>query len=116
LQIPPAQAVEETTQEVLATVKSQQPKLTREESYMEKLLQVPELAAIIGDSILFKSSPVLELTESETEYYIKCIKHFFSDYVILQFDCMNTLFDQYLEDVRVTIEKQDVYVFLQNIH
>ncbi|XP_011495854.1 PREDICTED: coatomer subunit gamma isoform X2 [Ceratosolen solmsi marchali] len=111
-QIPPAQAIEEPAQEVLATVKPQQPRLTREENFMEKLLQVPELSAIIHDSILFKSSTVFELTESETEYNVKCIKHCFSDYLILQFDCLNTLSDQFLEDVRVTVDNQDIYTIV----
>ncbi|XP_023246783.1 coatomer subunit gamma isoform X2 [Copidosoma floridanum] len=108
-QIPPAVVVEETAQEVLATVRPTQPRLTREESYMEKLTQVPQLAAIIRDSTLFKSSPTIELTESETEYNVKCIKHFFSDFIILQFDCLNTLNDQKLQDVCVTVDGQDVY-------
>ncbi|XP_058801451.1 coatomer subunit gamma [Phymastichus coffea] len=110
--IPPAQVIEEPTPEVTAAVRPQQQRLTREESYMEKLTQVPQLAAIIGDSILFKSSTIIELTESETEYYVKCIKHCFTDFLILQFDCVNTLDDQFLEDVRVEIETQDTYTLV----
>lgn len=100
--------IEEPTQEVLTTVRQSQPRLTREESFMEKLVQVPQLAAIIRDSTLFKSSPIIELTESETEYNVKCIKHCFGEYLILQFDCLNTLTTPLLEDVRVTVETQDM--------
>lgn len=75
---------------------------------MEKLTQEPQISAIIGDSMLFKSSTVFELTESETEYNVKCVKHCFTDFLILQFDCVNTLSDQYLEDVRVAVDAQDV--------
>lgn len=71
---------------------------------MEKLMQIPQLAAIIGDTTLLKSSSVFELTESETEYNVKCIKHTFPEYLILQFDCVNTLSDQLLEDVVVVVE------------
>lgn len=78
---------------------------------MEKLSQVPQLSGLIRDSVLFKSSPVYELTESETEYNVKCIKHVLSDYIILQFDCLNTLSDQFLENVRVTVDSQDMYVY-----
>lgn len=88
--------------EVHTTVK--QPRLTREESFMEKLSQVPHLDAIIADSTLIKSAAVVELTESETEYNVKCIKHTFPEYLILQFDCVNTLSDQLLEDVVVAVE------------
>lgn len=91
--------------EVHTTIK--QPRLTREESYMEKLSQIPHLAAITRDSSLLKSSPVFELTESETEYNVKCIKHTFAEYLILQFDCVNTLSDQLLEDVMVAIEPSE---------
>lgn len=71
---------------------------------MEKLLRIPEIARYVQNSVLFKSSPVFELTESETEYNVKCIKHCFNDYLVLQFDCLNTLADQLLEDVRVSMD------------
>lgn len=71
---------------------------------MEKLSQVPQLMMAIRNAQLFKSSPVAELTESETEYNVKCVKHTFSEYLILQFDCLNTLSDQLLEDVKVAVE------------
>lgn len=106
LQIPPAQTIEEPAQvEVHTTVK--QLRLTREESYTEKLLQIPHLAITIRDTPLLKSSPVFELTESETEYNVKCIKHTFPEYLILQFDCVNTLSDQLLEDVVVAVEPSE---------
>lgn len=90
--------------EVHATIKQQQPRLTREESFMEKLSQKPPLSVVIRDPSIHKSSPVFELTESETEYNVKCIKHAFTDILVLQFDCVNTLSDQLLEDVTVAIE------------
>ncbi|XP_033222123.1 coatomer subunit gamma [Belonocnema kinseyi] len=115
-QIPAAQTVEEPIQtEIHTTIKPQAPRLTREESYMEKLSQVPQLAALIREASLFKSSPVAELTESETEYNVKCIKHSFSDHLILQFDCLNTLSDQLLEDVRVAVEPPEGYTLVCEI-
>ncbi|XP_043249063.1 coatomer subunit gamma [Colletes gigas] len=112
-QIPSAQTTEEPAQvEVHTTVKQQQPRLTREESFVEKLSQVPRLAAIIRDSTLLKSSPVFELTESETEYNVKCIKHTFTDLLVLQFDCINTLSDQLLEDVIVAVETPENYTMI----
>ncbi|KAA0203341.1 hypothetical protein HAZT_HAZT008451 [Hyalella azteca] len=50
------------------------------------------------------SAPV-ELTESETEYVVRCVKHTFLGHIILQFDCTNTLNDQLLEDVSVVVEE-----------
>ena len=43
--------------------------------------KVPELANL---GTLFKSSHPMEVTESETEYYIQCVKHTFSNYVVFQ--------------------------------
>ncbi|XP_076753592.1 coat protein (coatomer) gamma isoform X1 [Xylocopa sonorina] len=112
-QIPSAQTIEEPAQvEVHTAVKPQQPRLTREESFMEKLSQVPQLTMIIRDYSLLKSSSVIELTESETEYNVKCIKHTFKDLLILQFDCVNTLSDQLLEDVRVAVEPPEGYAIV----
>ncbi|XP_066585204.1 coatomer subunit gamma [Prorops nasuta] len=115
-QIPAAQTVEEPQPiEIHTTVKQQQNRLTREESFMEKLSQVSHLQPFINNLTLIKSSPVFELTESETEYNVKCIKHTFSEYLVLQFDCVNTLCDQLLEDVKVSIEVPEGYEIMREI-
>ena len=58
---------------------------------------VPELQQLnLGP--LCKSSQPAELTESETEYTVVCIKHVFPGHVH-QFDCTNILADQLLEKV-----------------
>lgn len=116
LQIPAAQASEEPAPaEIQLTTRPPQARLTREESYAEKLSQVPQLSHIIHDSPLFKSSPIFELTESETEYNVKCIKHSFADYLVLQFDCVNTLSDQLLENVSVAVEPPEGYELICEI-
>ncbi|XP_063978649.1 coatomer subunit gamma isoform X2 [Diachasmimorpha longicaudata] len=115
-QIPPAALDKEPVpQEIQLSTKPAQPRLTREESYAEKLSQVPELAPLLLESPLFKSSPVIELTESETEYNVKCVKHSLGDYLILQFDCVNTLSDQLLENVFVSVEVPENYGVLQEL-
>lgn len=83
---------------------------------MEKLSQISSLSMIIRDSLILKSSPLFELTESETEYNVKCIKHTFAEYLVLQFDCLNTLSDQLLQDVIVAVEPADGYVVIIIIH
>lgn len=55
--------------------------ISREESYAEKLRGVPELVAF---GPLFRSSEPVELTESETEYVVRCIKHSFPRHLVLQ--------------------------------
>ncbi|XP_077547488.1 coat protein (coatomer) gamma isoform X1 [Haemaphysalis longicornis] len=76
---------------------------SRQDLYAEQLANVPELAAL-GLGPLFKSSPAVGLTESETEYVVKCTKHVYGRHIVLQFDCTNTLNDQILEHVRVAVE------------
>ncbi|XP_037529706.1 coatomer subunit gamma-2 isoform X2 [Rhipicephalus sanguineus] len=76
---------------------------SRQDLYAEQLANIPELVAL-GLGPLFKSSPAVSLTESETEYVVKCIKHVYSRHIVLQFDCTNTLNDQILEHVRVAVE------------
>jgi len=80
--------------------------VSREESYAEKLQSIPELAAL---GPLFRSSEPVELTESETEYVVRCVKHCFPQHLVLQFDCLNTLNDQLLENVHVQLEPPDGY-------
>ncbi|XP_002154548.2 coatomer subunit gamma-2 isoform X1 [Hydra vulgaris] len=78
---------------------------TRQDVYAEQLSAIPELA-VYGP--LFKSSQkALQLTESETEYVVSCIKHTFANHIVFQFNCTNTLNDQILENVTVNMETSD---------
>jgi coatomer protein complex subunit gamma len=65
---------------------------------------IPELAAL---GRVFRSSPPVPLTESETEYVVTCTKHIMADYVVLQFTVQNTIDDQRLENCTVFIEGSD---------
>ncbi|KAG7163486.1 Coatomer subunit gamma-2-like [Homarus americanus] len=71
------------------------------EKYAEMLSAIPQFVHL---GPLFKSSVPLELTEAETEYMVRCIKHTFQNHIVLQFDCTNTLNDQLLERVSVVVE------------
>jgi coatomer protein complex subunit gamma len=68
------------------------------QKYQQELLKIPEFTAY--GSVL-KSSPVIELTESETEYVVSVVKHIFKEHVVLQYEVKNTLPDTVLEDVSV---------------
>jgi coatomer protein complex subunit gamma len=50
---------------------------------------------------VLKSSSVVELTESETEYVVSVVKHIFKEHIVLQYEVKNTLPDTVLEDVSV---------------
>ena len=104
----PAEVVEEKKPSVSAvglTSKPDKPTTTatRHDMFVEKLAGVAELQQL-GLGPLFRSSQPVELTESETEYTVSCIKHVYPGHVVLQFDCTNTLADQLLEGVRVELE------------
>lgn len=66
------------------------------QKYSQSLLQIPELKS---HGPLLRSSSVIELTESETEYVVTVIKHIFKEHVVLQYEIKNTLPDTVLEDV-----------------
>lgn len=70
--------------------------------YAEQLAAISEFASF---GTLFKSStkPV-ELTESETEYVVHCVKHTFAKHLVFQFNCTNTLNDQLLENVYMIMQ------------
>lgn len=53
--------------------------------------QVPELASL---GRVFRSAAPVELTESETEYVVRCVKHIMDGYVVLDFTISNTIEEQ----------------------
>lgn len=59
----------------------------------------------------FRSSAEVKLTETEMEYVVSCVKHIFSEHVVLQFYVLNTLDDQQLQNVRVNLEVGDEELF-----
>ncbi|KAF4548590.1 Adaptin N terminal region-containing protein 4 [Elsinoe fawcettii] len=68
------------------------------QKYAQQLQAIPEISAFGG---VLRSSPVVELTESETEYVVTAVKHIFKEHVVIQYDIKNTLPDTVLADVSV---------------
>jgi coatomer protein complex subunit gamma len=68
------------------------------QKYQQELLQIPEMKPY-GN--VLKSSSIVELTESETEYVVSVVKHIFKEHIVLQYEVKNTLPDTVLEDVSV---------------
>ena len=50
-------------------------------AYIQQLREVPELASY-GEAL--GSSKSVQLTESETEYQVTCVKHIFAEHVVFQ--------------------------------
>ncbi|KAL3701141.1 hypothetical protein R1sor_019163 [Riccia sorocarpa] len=80
------------------------------DAYEKLLNSVPEFA---GFGKLFKSSPLVELTEAETEYSVNAVKHIYPEYLVLQFNCTNTIKEQLLEDVSVVVDTSEAEDFVQ---
>lgn len=94
------------------SVANKQPVLSREEQNAEKLLQIPGIQRL---GPLHKSSIPSQLTENETEYTVSCVKHCFAQHMIFQFDCVNTLNDQILENVKVELTAPDQYKIIGSL-
>jgi len=69
---------------------------------------IPELVSL---GRVFRSTPPLELTESETEYVVQCVKHVLEEYVVLQFTVTNTIEDQLLKNVSIVLNADNPDLF-----
>ena len=74
------------------------------QQYSQQLLAIPEIKPY---GTVLKSSPIVELTESETEYVVTAIKHIFNEHIVLQYEVKNTLPDTILENVSVVATPSD---------
>eukprot|EP00761_Pharyngomonas_kirbyi_P008188 gb/GECH01008199.1/.p1 GENE.gb/GECH01008199.1/~~gb/GECH01008199.1/.p1 ORF type:complete len:868 (+),score=209.99 gb/GECH01008199.1/:1-2604(+) len=70
-------------------------------AYEEVFSSIPELRNL---GTPFKSSSSVELTESEMEYVVSCVKHVFKENVVFQFNCNNTVRRHLLENVSVEMD------------
>ncbi|KAJ2954445.1 hypothetical protein O0L34_g2715 [Tuta absoluta] len=83
-----------------------------EEKYAEDLKAIPHLKTI---GPLFKTSEPVELTEPETEYQVRCVRHVFARHLVLQFECTNTLSDQLLKKVHVRLDVPAGYRYVGEV-
>ncbi|KAJ2006333.1 coatomer subunit gamma [Coemansia thaxteri] len=74
--------------------------------YAAQLAAIPALAAL-GAQPLVSSARAVALTEAETEYVVRCVKHVYEHHVVFQFDVTNTIAEQVLEQVEVAMEPAD---------
>jgi len=76
----------------------------KQSAYAQQLAEVPEFTSY--GSVLNSSTTPAQLTESETEYQVNCVKHIFKGHVVFQFNISNTLPDTVLEQVSVIMQPQ----------
>ncbi|KAJ2521161.1 coatomer subunit gamma [Coemansia sp. RSA 1939] len=74
--------------------------------YASQLNTIPELAAF-GSQPLVSSLKPVELTEAETEYVVRCVKHVYDGHIVFQFDITNTIPEQVLEQVEVVMAAEE---------
>lgn len=73
-----------------------------------ELYKIPQFAKL---GRAFRSSSETPLTETEMEYVVTCVKHIFAEHVVLQFNILNTVDDQQLQNVKVNVEVDDPELF-----
>lgn len=71
-------------------------------TYASQLTSVPEFESY--GPVLNSSTKLLPLTESETEYFVTCVKHIFKEHIVFQFNVTNTLPESVLEGVSVLMQ------------
>ena len=74
------------------------------QKHAQELMRIPEMKSY---GSLLKSSAIVELTESETEYAVSVIKHIFKEHIVLQYEIKNTIPDTVIEDVSVVATPSD---------
>ena len=74
-----------------------------QEVYESEMAAIPQLAAL---GKLWKSTAV-DASDKETEYVVTTVKHVFEKHVAFQFNVTSTMADQFLKNVRVSLEAED---------
>ena len=70
-------------------------------TFASQLASVPEFESY---GPVVNSSKLVPLTESETEYFVTCVKHIFKEHIVFQFNATNTLPETVLEGVSVLMQ------------
>ncbi|OJA20668.1 secretion protein [Rhizopogon vesiculosus] len=73
-------------------------------AYAQQLAEISHFVEY--GAILNSSAKPAQLTESETEYQVTCVKHIFKEHMVFQFNVSNTLPDTVLEQVVVVMQPQ----------
>uniref|UniRef100_H3B7N0 Coatomer subunit gamma n=1 Tax=Latimeria chalumnae TaxID=7897 RepID=H3B7N0_LATCH len=75
--------ISEQKTEITPVASKQPEKLapSRQDIFQDQLAAIPEFR---GLGPLFKSSDPVQLTEAETEYVVRCVKHMFTDHMVFQ--------------------------------
>lgn len=83
----------------------EEPLATAVNKDIENIKNIPEFKSL-GD--VYQSSRLIDVTESEAEYRVTCIKHMFIDHVLLQFNVTNFMDDQILTNIYVETDPNNL--------
>ncbi|KAL4704311.1 hypothetical protein ACJJTC_012887 [Scirpophaga incertulas] len=109
----PTEEDKKEDKEASAEIETQKaPTVSREEHYMDVL---KEIIGIENYGPLFKTCDSVDLTEPETEYQVRVVKHIFARHLVLQFECLNTLSTMLLEQVYVQLDCIPEYEMVNQI-
>ncbi|XP_072931114.1 coatomer subunit gamma-like [Epargyreus clarus] len=109
--VPPEEEVK-VQEEAPVQVETRKPAVVTLEAIYEQLRIIPGIEKL---GPLFKSCDSIDLTEPETEYRVRCVKHVFAHHLVLQFECLNTLSDQLLEKVNIRLDPVPGYQILVQV-
>lgn len=109
--VPTAEEHQKVTESPVEIIPRKLVTVSREEQY-DQLKVVPGVE-VFGP--LFKTCEAVDLTEPETEYRVRCVKHVYARHLILQFECLNTLSDQILEKVHIRLDPAPGYKILGEV-
>ncbi|EIW87144.1 coatomer subunit gamma [Coniophora puteana RWD-64-598 SS2] len=73
-------------------------------AYVQQLAEISEFTEY--GPVLNSSAKPAQLTETETEYQVTCVKHVFKEHVVFQYNVSNTLPETVLEQVTVVMQPQ----------
>ncbi|KAI3388033.1 hypothetical protein SNEBB_007195 [Seison nebaliae] len=73
---------------------------TQQHNYVTDFLTNEHLRNL-NDTLFHSSVQPIVLTESEVEYTVECVKHMMNNFIVFQFNIVNTIEDQFLEKVYV---------------
>ncbi|OWR51662.1 nonclathrin coat protein gamma2-COP [Danaus plexippus plexippus] len=94
--------MEKPKREEVVEIDVKQPKqITIEEIYSQQLAKIPGIEKL---GTIFKTNNPVELTEEDTEFQVRLIKHIYVRHVVLQFECTSTINFHVFENVTVKLD------------
>jgi len=76
---------------------------TEADRFFEAMKQEESLQEVLDGATHIFSSQISNLNDSNAEYVVSTVKHFFDNYIVVQYGIKNTIEDQILSNVQLNI-------------